>query len=43
MVDFAMLKTKKAITRERKLFSEIPQLKTFGVWRKIGWYVHFVA
>ena len=41
MADLAMLKTKNS--RKRKLFSEIPQLKTFEVWRKVGWYVHFVA
>ena len=34
---------KQAITRERKLFSEIRQLKTFGVQQRPGCYVHFVA
>ena len=55
VVQFTVLKTEKngrlrcakmknkAITRERKLFSEIPQLKTFVVQRKIGWYVHFIS
>jgi hypothetical protein len=41
MANFAMLK--QAITLERKLFREIPHLKTFGLGQKIGWYVHFVA
>ena len=32
-----MPKAKQAIARERKLFSEIRQLKTFGVQQRPGW------
>ena len=34
---------KETITRERKIFSEICVLKTFGVQRRLRWYVQFVA
>ena len=34
---------KQDITRERKLFSEIYKLKTFGVEQRPRWLVQFVA
>ena len=43
MADVALKGKNTAVTRERKHFSEIPQLKILGVRRKTGWYVHFVA
>ena len=32
-----------AATHERKLFSKIPWLKTFGIRKEIDWYIHFLA
>ena len=32
-----------AVTRELKRFKEIPQLKTFGYWREIDWYVLLIV
>ena len=43
MADLAMLKRRTSYNWERKLFSEIHQLKTFGIQHKLGWYVQFVA
>ena len=44
MADLAMLKQRTSYNLGMKaFFSEIRQLKTFGVQHKLGWYIQFVA
>ena len=43
MADSRAKRVNRAITLQRKVYSEIPKLKTFEDKRETGWYVHFLA